>query len=87
MFGKRLREVRIKRNLTQQKAADALNVALRTYQCYEQGTRFPSFETILAIGDLFAVPIDYLFGRDEFLKSLGVPVDEYRINLQEYPTK
>ena len=41
MFGKRLREVRMARHMTQQRVADAIGLALRSYQCYEQGTREP----------------------------------------------
>lgn len=76
MFNVRLREIRMKRGLTQQKTADALGLALRSYQCYETGSRAPSLDMLVKIGDLFDVSIDYLLGRDDFLKSLGVSVDE-----------
>ena len=36
MFNKRLREMRMKRGFTQQKLADTLNIALRSYQCMKQ---------------------------------------------------
>lgn len=77
MFNARLRELRMKRGFTQQKTADALDIALRSYQCYETGTRRPSYELLLQISDLFDVSIDYLFGRDEWLKSHGVSFDEF----------
>lgn len=77
-FGKRLRHMRMKRGLTQPAIAEQLNVALRSYQCYEGDTRCPSYELLIQIGDILSVPIDYLLGRDEFLKSLGVSVDEYQ---------
>ena len=38
MFNKRLREMRMLRKLTQQRFADMLNIALNTYQKYEQGS-------------------------------------------------
>ena len=78
MFGKRLRDMRNKRNLTQQKMADLLNVALRSYQCYEGGDRSPSYSLLVQIADILDVSIDWLLGRDEFLKSHGVSVDEYQ---------
>ncbi len=78
MFNKRLREMRMKRGLTQQKLADTLNIALRSYQCYETGTRRPSYEILIQIGDILHVSIDFLLGRDDFLQSLGVSVDEYQ---------
>ena len=49
MFNKRLREMRMKRNFTQQKLADILNIALRTYQCYETGTRTPCYDLLILI--------------------------------------
>jgi len=77
MFNKRLREMRIKRNFTQQRLADKLNVALRSYQCYETGTRRPSYELLVEISNILQVPTDYLLGRDDYLESLGVHVDVF----------
>ena len=77
MFNKRLRDIRMKRGFTQQKLADTLNIALRSYQCYETGTRRPSYELLIQIGDILHVSIYFLLGRDDFLQSLGVSVDEY----------
>lgn len=76
MFNKRLREMRIKRNFTQQNMADAIEVALRTYQCYETGTRTPSYSLLVRIADTLDISTDYLLCRDEFLKSHGVSVGE-----------
>ncbi len=77
MFGKRLRHMRIKRGFTQQRIADALSISLNTYQKYEQSERSPSFDTLIELANLLQVSIDWLLGRDDFLKSLGVSVDEY----------
>lgn len=62
MFGKRLREMRMKRGHTQQVTADTLGVSLRVYQNYEQGTRRPSFETLANISRFLDVSTDYLLG-------------------------
>lgn len=77
MFGKRLRKVRMSKGFTQQKIADLLNIGLRAYQKYEQGERSPSFDLLVQIADVFDVSIDYLLGRDDFLKTHGVFFDEY----------
>ena len=69
IFGKRLREMRMKRSMTQQSLADAIHVELRSYQCYEQGTRQPSLKLIIALADILDVSTDYLLGRDEFLNK------------------
>lgn len=78
MFGKRLREMRKKRGYTQPQLAEILDVALRSYQCYEGGTRRPSYELLIKIGDVLDVSIDYLLGRDAYLQSLGVSVDVFQ---------
>ena len=69
MFNKRLREMRMKRGFTQQNMADSINVALRSYQCYETGTRNPSFDLLVKIADTLDVSTDYLLCRDEFLSK------------------
>lgn len=70
MFCKRLRETRMNRKLTQQKLADAVGLALRSYQCYEQGAREPSLDMLIKLADALEVPTDYLLCRDlSLLKS------------------
>lgn len=77
MFNKRLRLLRMKNKFTQQNMADMLDVALITYQKYEQAERTPSFDSLIKIADIFNVPTDFLLGRDNYLKSRGVSVDEF----------
>ena len=70
MFCKRLRETRMARNMTQQSLADAVGLALRSYQCYEQGTREPPLDMLVNLADVLNVPTDYLLCRDmSLLKS------------------
>ena len=78
MFNRRLREMRMKRGFTQQRLSDILGIALRSYQCYETGTRTPCYDLLVLIADTLDVSLDYLFGRDEFMKSHGVSADEYQ---------
>lgn len=75
VFGKRIRQLRMNRKITQQQMADKLCISLNGYQKYEQGERFPSEDTLIRIADILNTSIDYLLGRDEFLASLGVSVD------------
>lgn len=66
--------MRMVRHFTQQRLADSLGVALRTYQCYEQGTREPSLSLLVRIADILEVPTDYLLCRDlSLLKSFDEP--------------
>lgn len=70
MFSKRLRDTRMKRGLTQQKLSDTVGLALRSYQCYEQGTREPPLDMLVKLADVLEVPTDYLLCRDlSLLKS------------------
>ena len=71
MFCKRLRAVRMERNFTQQRLADAVGLALRSYQCYEQGTREPSLAMLTRLADTLNVSADYLLCRDDFLAKLA----------------
>ena len=75
MFKDRLRSARITRGFTLQKLADALNVTLITIQKYEAGTREPDLGTLALLADALSVPTDFLLGRDDYLRSLGVSVD------------
>ena len=76
MFNKRLRKMRMKHGFTQQNMADKINVALRSYQKYEEGSREPSFNLLVQFADILDTSTDYLLCRDDYLKSLGVSVDE-----------
>lgn len=78
MFNTRLREMRLKRGYTQQRLADTLDIALRSYQCYETGTRTPNYTLLIRIADTLNVSLDYLLGRDEFMKAHAIPFDEYQ---------
>ena len=75
MFKDRLRSARIFRGFTLQQTADAIGIALRSYQKYESGDSEPAFDYLVKLADLFSVPADFLLGRDEYLRSLGVSVD------------
>ena len=77
MFGERLNRTRKQRGFTAQYMADSLPVTLRTYRHYESNHSFPSADILIMIADILDLSIDYLLGRDEWLKSHGVSFDEY----------
>lgn len=87
MFNVRLREMRMYRGYTQQRLADELGIALRSYQCYETGTRTPNYTVLIHVADILNVSLDYLLGRDDFMKAHGVSFDVYPVTPPEYPTK
>ena len=63
-FNERLRELRTKRELSQQQLATALGISKSAISMYEIGEREPDFETLEAIADLFNVDMNYLLGDD-----------------------
>lgn len=64
-FGDRLKQLRKRKNLTQQQLANCFNISASTIGMYEQNRREPDFETLEAIADFFNVDMDYLTGRSE----------------------
>jgi len=85
MFNDRLRSTRLHRKYTQQQMAELLHIATRNYQKYEQGATTPPYETLVTLSDILDISVDYLLGRDEFLKSLGVFVDVPQANPPRRP--
>lgn len=75
MFCDRLRATRIFRKATQQQIADAIGIALRSYQRYESGDIEPPYMSLVALADFLNVPIDFLLERDGYLRTLEVSVD------------
>ena len=66
----RLRELRAKRGLTQDQVAKRLGCHESAVSRWESGTRFPTGEDLVALGDLFEVSADDLLGR---LKQYTTP--------------
>lgn len=69
VFGERLKELRVKRNLTQDEFGLIFEppLAQSTVGTYERGVRQPSLENLVVIANYFNVTTDYLLGiTDEF---------------------
>ena len=86
MFNDRLRITRMARDFTMQQMADELHMTLRNYQRYEGGHVSPTLEGLVVIADILDVPTDFLLGRDEYLKALGIFVDVSLENPPRHPT-
>ena len=61
-FGKRLKNLRIEKNLTQQQLAEKLNVSKANISKYESDIIEPNIYLINQISKLFDVSSDYLLG-------------------------
>lgn len=63
-FSQRLKELRLKKGLTQTELGEKVGVKQNTFTNWENGKREPNFETLLKLADLFEVSLDWLFGRE-----------------------
>lgn len=59
-FGKRLKTLREEKRLSQEQAAEELNISVVHYRCIERGTRGCSIDLLLDIASFFHVSTDYL---------------------------
>lgn len=64
-FSERLKFVRKGAGLSQEEAAQALDIRYSTYRRYEQGGTEPTVSDAARIADFFAVSLDYLAGRGD----------------------
>jgi len=64
-FGKRIKALRTRNNMTQLELADKLNVSKSIISAYEKGIRTPAFETIVNLSDIFNVSPGIFFYHPE----------------------
>lgn len=73
-----IKDIRVRKNLTQAEVANALGVSSVVYSRYETGARQPSIDIIVQLADFFCVTVDYLLGRQDVEDST---LSEYEIQL------
>ena len=61
-FGENLKELRLKRNLTQEKLADFLGVSFQTVSKWERGDTYPDITMLPSIASFFDTTTDELLG-------------------------
>ena len=61
----RLRELRLERNMSQQRLAMELSMTQNTISRYVHGEREPGIKELIRIADYFNVSLDYLLERSE----------------------
>lgn len=65
IFGEILRDLRLKRNISQPELAEVLGIKNRvSISNYENGKAEPKYEDLLKMADYFNVTVDYLLGRE-----------------------
>lgn len=64
-LGKRIKELRLEKEMTQEELAVQLNVTKATIILYESNKRVPPLEKLLIITDIFEVTVDDLVKEKE----------------------
>lgn len=65
MFKERLKELRIEKNLTQDKLAKLVGMSKMTISHWESGYCEPSIAQLIMLSNLFEVSVDYLVGKTD----------------------
>ena len=65
-FGKRLRDLRNERQLSQTELGKLFGLAGTTISQYESGLRFPDQKTLISICSYFDISSDYLLGLSSY---------------------
>ena len=74
-FSTRLRELRKKKDISQDALAKALHVTKSTISLYEQGENVPDVKTAFAMAEYFQVPCDYLLCMSDDTRKEPSPID------------
>lgn len=64
-MGKKLKALRIEKNLTQKQIAERIGLAISAISSYESGTRYPSYDVLIEFAHIFHVSTDYLLGMTD----------------------
>ena len=81
-FGKRLKEARERKGITQAALAKAASIGESTVSFYESGKREPNYETLIKLANILDTTPNYLLtGRQEWWEKDEPPAD---IELEEF---
>jgi len=64
-IGKKLKNARIEAGLTQEKAAEEVNVSRQTISNWENEKSYPDIISVIALSDLYSVSLDELLKGDQ----------------------
>lgn len=88
LLGRRIREERRKKDLTQEQLAEDVNVSYPHIGQVERGERGISLETLINISNRLGVTVDYLLSdyienEDEYLRQLWVRLVKNRTEKEQ----
>ena len=64
-FPERLKQIRLSKQVSQNKIATEIGISGTQYQNYEYGKKEPTLKNLIALADFFDVSLDYLSGRTD----------------------
>ena len=73
-----IKDIRLRKGLTQADVAAALVVSSVVYSRYETGKRQPSIDMLIQMADIFGVTVDFLLGRQDIEDST---LSDYELQL------
>lgn len=73
-----IKDIRLRKGLTQADVAAALGVSSVLYSRYETGKRQPSIDMLIQMADIFGVTVDFLLGRQDIEDST---LSDYELQL------
>jgi len=74
-LAEKLRDLRLKNNLTQKNVADRLGISASVVSSYENAERAPSLEALLALSSLYRCSTDYLLGKENIKPTMSIEVN------------
>lgn len=78
----RLKQLRVKRGVSQLKLADAVGVSQQSINKYENHGVEPDIQTLVALADYFGTSVDYLVGRTDQARIVE-PAAPFHLNAEE----
>ena len=73
-----IKDIRLRKGLTQADVAAALGVSSVVYSRYETGKRQPSIDMLIQMAAIFGVTVDFLLGRQDIEDST---LSDYELQL------
>ncbi len=83
LLGKRLKQLRLEKGLTQRQLGELINVTKVSICCYENGTRTPTLDTLMELEKVFQVDLNYLLGNDKDVVDTHVKTRKVKMATEE----
>lgn len=80
-IGDKLKEARLKNNMTQEEVAEKIFVSRQSISNWENNKTYPDIGNVIALSDLYEISLDELLkGSDSFMKHLEESTDLVKSN-------